>query len=140
MESVFHKHHWYKQKARKITHAEIMQRMVRMVGVLSDLHLADLTAADIMASEFGLNASQLMSRRYIHTQRISNTIHSMTDSSGRPLYDGVSYPSRNNHPATCIALFDRASVKVDLIDDIDLINHKDWPDFVAKYKIVVLPG
>jgi RES domain len=139
MESLFHQHQWHKQKKRSVTRSEAARRMIRAVGVLVDLHLADLTAPDVMATAFGLNLSQLASRRYIHTQRISRTIHAMTDSTGTPLYDGTLYPSRNNYPAACIALFERVKEKVDVFADIDLIKHKDWPAFVKKYKISVFP-
>jgi hypothetical protein len=139
MESIFHEHQWHRQKRRTITRNEAARRMVRVIGVLVDLHLADLTAPDVMATAFGLNLSQLASRRYMHTQRISRAIHSMTDSIGTPLYDGILYPSRNNYPAACIALFERAKAKVDVFADIDLIKHNDWPAFVKTYEISVLP-
>ena len=139
MESVFHNHHWHKLQQRTLTRSEASQSMVRAIGVLRDLHLADLTMPDVMASEFGLNLSQLASRRYIHTQRISSAVHSTLDSAGKALYDGLLYASRNNHPAACVALFNRAETKVGLMADIELIHHKDWPAFVTKYKIAVLP-
>ena len=52
---------------------------------------------------------------------------------------GVLYPSRNNYPAKSIALFERASAKVSVIEDIDLVDHVDWPRFVATYRIGVEP-
>ena len=113
--------------------------MVRAVGVIDDLHLADLTAPDVMATQFGLNLSQLASRRYLHTQRISAAVHSMVDANGEPRFDGVLYPSRNNYPSSCTALFDRSDVKVSLIDDIDLVGHVDWPGFVTSHGVIVLP-
>ena len=57
MESVFHKHHWHARKKRTITKTEVDQRMVRAVGTLQELHLADLSAPGVMASQFGLNLS-----------------------------------------------------------------------------------
>ncbi|MCL4791048.1 MAG: RES domain-containing protein, partial [Gammaproteobacteria bacterium] len=45
MESVFHKHDWLADPKRSITLKEVQSRMVRAVGVLHDLHLADLTAS-----------------------------------------------------------------------------------------------
>lgn len=44
MESVFHKHHWDRDARRSIALAEVHSRLVRAVGVLDDLELADLTA------------------------------------------------------------------------------------------------
>lgn len=137
MESVFHQHNWTNTR-RTITHSEAKQRMVRAVGVIETLNLVDLTAPDVMASEFGLNLSQLASRKYHHTQRISGLVHAFSLANGASL-DGIIYPSRNNYPAACIALFDHAKDKVDVIDDIDLIRHSHWPAFVTKYKIIVLP-
>ena len=58
---------------------------------------------------------------------------------GLPLFDGVLYPSRNNYPAASIALFDRAKAKVSVFEDIDLVEHVDWPSFVATYGIGVEP-
>lgn len=139
MESVFHKHRWHQRTRRTISRTEVGRRMVRAIGVSNDLQLADLTAPGVAASRFGLNLSQLSSRRYVHTQRISTTVHAAVDASGRPRFDGLVYPSRNNPPAASIALFDRAHAKVDLVDDIDLVMHVDWPGFIASYQIVVLP-
>lgn len=140
MESVFHEHGWHKVKKRTITRSEASKRMIRAVGVTSDLHLADLTAPGVIAGQFGLNLSQLASRRYSQTQKISATIYAITEPSGLPRFDGLLYPSRNNYPAACIALFERAASKVQVSDDIDLVRHRDWPVFVTKYKIAVLPS
>ncbi len=140
MESVFHTHRWHRTRQRNITQNEVKLRMVRAVGVAQELRLVDLTAPSVMAAELGLNLSQLSSRRYLHTQRISTRIHAVQDAEGLPHFDGVLYPSRNNHPAACVALFDRASAKVGLVDDIDLIDHRDWPGFVASFKIAVMPA
>ena len=63
----------------------------------------------------------------------------MLGDDGQVLFDGVLYPSRNNYPAKSIALFERASAKVSVIEDIDLVDHVDWPRFVATYRIGVEP-
>jgi hypothetical protein len=47
------------------------------------------------------------------------------------------YPSRNNFPAACIALFYRARAKVVVVDDLPLAQHVDWPAFVNQYRIGV---
>ena len=54
-------------------------------------------------------------------------------------FDGLLAPSRNNYPEPCVALFDRARHKVKVIDDIDLVDHVDWPRFVEDYRIGVEP-
>ena len=113
--------------------------MVRSVGVLYDLLLADLTAPGVMAGYFGLNREQLASRDYTHTQQVSAQVHAMLGDDSQPLFDGVLYPSRNNYPAASIALFERAGAKVSVITDIDLVDHVDWPHFVATYRIGVDP-
>ena len=59
------------------------------------------------------------------------------DNSGFPAFDGLLYPSRNNFPATCIALFYRARAKVVVVDDLPLVQHVDWPAFVNQYRIGV---
>ena len=38
-----------------------------------------------------------------------------------------------------IALFERAAAKVGVVDDIDLVDHVDWPRFVATYRVGVEP-
>jgi hypothetical protein len=137
MESVFHRHQWDTDPRRSIAIAEVRSRLVRAVGVLQDLCLADLTAEGVMAGYFGLNLEQLISRNYRHTQQISAQVHAeMTDD--QPRFDGILYPSRNNYPATSIALFERAREKVRVFDDIDLVDHVDWPGFVARYHIGIV--
>lgn len=139
MESVFHQHRWSHRTKRVITRTEVYARMVRAIGVLEPLSFADLTAPGVMASQFGLNLSQLSSRRYVHTQRIAALVHALAEPHGAPRFDGVLYPSRNNHPAACAALFDRAAEKLSLVDDIALRDHVDWPSFLSTYQVVVLP-
>ncbi|WP_322999601.1 RES family NAD+ phosphorylase [Castellaniella sp.] len=139
MESVFHKHQWLADTKRSITLKEIQGRMVRAVGVMADVCLADLTAPGVMAGYFGLNLGQLTSRDYTHTQQVSAQIYAMLGDDGQPLFDGVLYPSRNNYPAKNIALFERAGTKVSVIEDIDLVDHVGWSCFVATYRIGVEP-
>ncbi|OZI62769.1 MULTISPECIES: RES family NAD+ phosphorylase [Bordetella] len=139
MESVFHKHQWLADTERSIALKEVKGRMVRAVGVMADVLLADLTAPGIMAGYFGLNLEQLANRNYTHTQQVSAQVHAMLDDDGQPLFDGLLYPSRNNYPDTSIALFERAGTKVSVIEDIDLVDHVDWPRFVAAYRIGVEP-
>ena len=137
MESVFHKHQWLTDSKRSITLQEIQSRLVRAVGVLKHLQLADLTAPGVMAAHFGLNLEQLASRDYTHTQQVSARVHAMRGDDNEPLFDGVLYPSSNNYPAASIALFERAQDKVGVFGDIDLAEHVDWPTFVASYRIGV---
>lgn len=140
MESVFRQHRWNRRAKRVITRTEVYARLVRAIGVLEPLSLADLTAPGVMASQFGLNLSQLASRRYVHTQRIAALVHELAEPDGGPRFDGVLYPSRNNHPAACAALFDRAAEKLSLVDEIALRDHVDWPSFLSTYQVVVLPA
>jgi hypothetical protein len=139
MESVFHKHQWDKDRKRSIALAEVRSRLVRAVGVLEDLRLADLTAEGVMAGRFGLNLEQLAGRDYTYTQQVSAQVHAMLGEDDAPLFDGVLYPSRNNYPAASIALFDRARGKVKVFEDISLADHVEWPRFVADYRIGVEP-
>lgn len=139
MESVFHKHQWLADTKRSIALKEVRSRLVRAVGVLEEMRLADLTAPAVMAGYFGLNLEQLASRDYTQTQKVSAHVHAMLGDDGLPLFDGVLYPSRNNYPARSIALFERAGAKVRVIEDIDLVDHVDWPRFVAAYRIGVEP-
>lgn len=140
MESVFRQHRWSRRAKRVITRTEVYSRMVRAIGVLEPLSLADLTAPGVVASQFGLNLAQLASRRYAHTQRIAALVHELSEPDGAYRFDGVLYPSRNNHPASCAALFDRAAEKLSLVDDIALRDHVDWPSFLTRYQVFVLPG
>jgi len=138
MESVFHKHRWDQDVRRSIALAEVRSRLVRAVGVLSALRLADLTAEGVMAGFFGLNLEQLASRGYEHTQQLSAQVHAMCDADGGSRFDGLLYPSRNNYPSTSIALFDHAQGKVRVFADVDLEEHVDWPHFVEDYRIGVV--
>jgi hypothetical protein len=135
MESVFHQHRWMSGR-RAITTAEVAQRLVRAVGVLQDMRLADLTAPNVMASALGLNLNQLTSRRYSHTQKISAKVHNNNAPDSRP-YDGILFPSRNNFPGKCVALFSRAHNLVDVEKDIPLGRHRDWPEFLRKYQVAI---
>jgi hypothetical protein len=108
MESVFHKHQWLADAKRSIALKEVQSRLVRAVGVLDDVRLADLTAEGVMAGYFGMNLEQLTRRDYPHTQQVSAQVHAMLGGDGQPLFDGVLDPSRNNYPAKSIALFERA--------------------------------
>jgi len=139
MESVFHKHQWDQDTKRSIALREVQSRLVRAVGILEALNLADLTAPGVMANCFGLNLEQLASRDYTPTQKVSAQVHAMLGADDVPLFDGLLYPSRNNYPATSIALFDRAQGNIEVFDDIDLVDHVDWPRFVATYRIGVEP-
>jgi RES domain len=139
METVFHQHRWRTRAKRTITRSEVHRRMIRAVGTASQIALADLTAPNVMAARFGLNQSQLASRRYLHTQRISTEIRALLDPTSAPLFDGILYHSHNNLPAHCVALFDRAKAKVAVIDDIELETHVDWPTFLATYRVIVTP-
>jgi len=136
---VFHKHQWDRDTKRSIALTEVQSRLVRAVGVVNALHLADLTAEGVMASYFGLTLEQLASRDYAHTQQVSAQVHEMLEADQVPLFDGVLYPSRNNYPSSSIALFERAQGKVKVVDDIDLPEHVDWPGFVEQYRIGVEP-
>lgn len=140
MESVFHQHSWSSRAKRVVTRTEVFSRMVRAIGVLEPLSLADLTAPGVMASQLGLNLSQLAGRRYVHNQRVSASFQEQIGPDGAPRFDGLVYPSRNNHPALCAALFDRAAAKVSVVADIALHDHIDWPSFLSTYKVVVLPA
>jgi hypothetical protein len=133
MESVFHQHKWISGR-RAITTTEVAQRLVRAVGVLQDMRLADLTAPNVMASTLGLNLHQLTSRRYTHTQKVSATVHNNKAPDGRP-YDGILFPSRNNFPGKCVALFSRSHNLVCVEKDIPLARHRDWPEFLRKYQV-----
>ncbi|MCC7040332.1 MAG: RES family NAD+ phosphorylase [Burkholderiales bacterium] len=139
MESVFHKHRWLEDATRSIALKDVQGWMVRAVGVMANVLLADLTAPGVMASYFGLNLEQMVRRDYMHTQQVSARVHAMLGDGGQPLFDGVLYPSRNNYPAKSIALFERAGAKVRVVEDIDLVDHVDWPRFVATYRIGVEP-
>lgn len=132
MESMFHQHEWTIDK-RHVASAALADRLVREVAVLDRLTLVDLNTPGLMAARFGLNLHQLTSRDYTHTQQIAALAH---EQSG---VDGILYPSRNNYPGSCIALFDRCRARVGLITDIALERHRHWPDFAQQYGVTILP-
>ena len=47
------------------------------------------------------------------------------------------YLSRSNYPEPGVALFGRVDHKVEVVDDIDLVDRVDWPRFVEDYLIGV---
>ncbi|WP_317851846.1 RES family NAD+ phosphorylase [Xanthomonas citri] len=111
MESMFHKHKWHRRVGRSVSLTEVNSRLVRAVGVLSGIRLANLNAPDTIARVFGLNLGQISSRNYRHTHSISTRVYQDLDSFGNPRFDGILYPSRNNYPGNCVALFNRAVKK-----------------------------
>jgi hypothetical protein len=139
MESVFHKHRWWRIGAqRTITLSEVQSRMVRIVELRADLVLCDLASEGAAARVFGLDATRLATRRYASTRALSATIDASTTRIGAA-FDGIVYPSHNNPGARCVALLDRAQAHVVVTDDIRLDDHRDWPAFVADYDVRVLP-
>ena len=138
MESMFHKHHWDKNVTRSVSLEDVGIRLVRLLGVLKELHLADLTAQGVMAGYFGLNLEQLASRNYRYTQQVSAQVHAMLRGDGESPFDGVLYPSRNNYSSKSIALFQRAQAKIKVVEDVLLPDHKGWPSFVARYRILIV--
>lgn len=81
----------------------------------------------------------MASRDYTHTQQVSTKVHALLGDADRPLFDGILYPSRNNYPDVSIALFDHAKAKVEVFGGIGLVEHVDWPHFVATYRIGIEP-
>lgn len=138
MESMFHKHKWHRRVGRSVSLKEVNSRLVRAVGVLNDIRLANLNAPDTMARVFGLNLGQISSRNYRYTHSISRCVYQDVDSVGNPRFDGILYPSRNNYPGNCVALFDRAEKKIEVSADIDLPNHCGWSSFVAANALAIL--
>jgi hypothetical protein len=63
MESVIHKHQWLAGAKRSIALKEVRSPLVRALGVLDDVRLADLTAEGVMAGYFGMNLEQLTEMR-----------------------------------------------------------------------------
>lgn len=55
------------------------------------------------------------------------------------MFDGIRYPSRNNYPGPCVAVFERAHDKIDVMADIGLALHKAWPAFKSGFAVTVLP-
>lgn len=135
--ALIHDHQWSRSR-RAITVSEANKRLVRVVGVMQELKVVDLTARDVMAAALGLNLSQLSSRRYHYTQRISALVHAFS-LANEACVDGLIFPSRNNYPAVGIALFSDAMPKIELSADITLTKHTGWPAFLARYGVQVLP-
>ena len=117
MESVFHGHQWHRGE-RVVSTSEIGRRMVRLVGVVRALHVLDLTAPSVMAARLGLNLEQISSRDYTATQAISQLARASA-------LDGIVYPSRNNFPGQCVALFDGCADALMVLEDIGLAQHCD---------------
>ena len=135
----FTKHQWLADEA--LDRAEKVQsRMVRAVGVMDDVLLADLTAPGVMAGYFGLNRNSWPAAT-TRTQQVSAQGACDASEMTARCCSTVLYPSRNNYPAKSIALFERCQrARSELSSrDIDLVDHVDWPRFVATYRIGVEP-
>lgn len=97
MESVLHKHQWDQDTKRPVALAEVRNRLMRAVGVIDNLQLADLTAEGVMAGYFGLTLEQLANRDYTHTQRVSAQVYVMLDADNVPLFEKFEYlPPQTN--------------------------------------------
>ena len=117
-----------------MTQHELRERLVRDLAVFDPLTVLDPNAPGLMAGQLGLNPNQLTSRDYRHTQRIGNLAYAQAG------IDGILYPSRNNYPGQCLALFDRCAPKLGLVADIALDRHLHWPRFQRQYGIRVTPA
>lgn len=137
MESVFHEHHWWKEtEARELMRAEVQRRMIRAIKVVRDLTLCDLASPGAAAKAFGWNAARLVVRNGPRTRALSAQIARLKTKAGEP-FDGIVYLSRMNPGDRCVALFDQAAPKIQVIDDIRLDDHRDWPAFVSQYGIAI---
>jgi hypothetical protein len=91
-----------------------------------------------VAGYFGMKLEQLARRDYTHTQQVSAQVPRCSEATASRCSTGCSI-----HRATTIppraSLFERAGAKVSGIEDIDLVDHVDWPHFVATYRIGVAP-
>lgn len=130
MESMFHDHLW-SGAPRLVQQDAVDTSLVREIAVLECLTLLNLNAPGAMAGHFGLNLQQLVSRDYAHTQALAALAHAQSG------VDGIVYPSRNNFPGNCVALFDRCQDKLGVIADIPLAHHRRWPGFVDEYAIQI---
>jgi hypothetical protein len=133
MESVFHDHQWHRD-TRSIRQSDLSQALVRDIVVADPLTILDLTAPNTMSAVYGLNLGQLASRDYSHTRKIAASAH--TDMR----IDGILYPSRNNFPATCVALFDRSARHIEPVADIALEQHLHWKYFQELYGVQLADG
>lgn len=105
--------------------------MIRVVRVREELVLADLRRD--VARVYGISAEELYARPPVATREIASKIYSDPAS-----FDGIYYASRMDPGATAVALFDRASSKIELVGDLGLEFHKDWPAFEQDYQISIL--
>lgn len=111
MESVFHKHHWWKAgEERQVMLAEVQRRMIRAISVRSELTLCDLAAPGAAVKAFGWDAARLAVRNGPRTRDLSAQIARLKTKVGLP-FDGIVYLSRNNPGDKCIALFERTATK-----------------------------
>lgn len=132
LETAFHDHSWDSEPTRIISSSEVASRIVRVVRVVRTLRLANL-ATEGVARTFGLTLANLIQRPPDTTQKVSAELHD----DPKLNLDGIFYEPRQNPGAWCVALYSSASAKVELVGDIDLIAHTDWPTFVRNFCILV---
>lgn len=114
-------------KQTDIVWSEVEKRRWASFRVIKPLHLADMhgkglswqgvTVAAVAADHDGKTYPGI----YAKTQAISAEVHSTTD------LDGIAYRSRFDPDQLCIALFDRADHKIELIHEGDSID-RGWVD------------
>ena len=113
------------QKA--IVWSEVEKRRFARFRTTEPLRLADVhgkglswegvTVAEVAADHDG----KTFPGAYAKTQAISASIHAATD------LDGIAYRSRLDPDQLCIALFDRADRKIELVNEHELID-RTWVD------------
>lgn len=96
---------------------ELAMRSLASFSIKRPLRLVDLRGAGL--ARLGLDASIVATRSYRITNAWSSALHDHPD---KP--DGILYASRLNMASKCVAIFERAAHKIDILSDDRLDSSK----------------
>jgi len=117
---------------RDVLWSRVQQKRRAAFRVAEPLQLAKLHGEGL--AWFGVTANEIADDDYAVTQAIARRVHEES------LLDGICYRSRFDNDELCVALFDRADAKLDLVSENDPID-KSWAGWILKrrgYRLVDL--
>ncbi len=107
----------FEGRARRVLErSELDTRVMTMIGAKDPLALLDLRGAGLL--RLGVSTDAARAKAHGDGQSLSQTLHETTT------LDGVIYASRLTS-RTCVAIYDRAIVKLSASEAADLVRHPD---------------
>jgi RES domain len=146
METLFHKSSFYQKASDRIIYkSSVEQKIVFELQLKEPLRLADVMAPGAINRALGMNLNQLFARPTVApsvepwpTHDLAKHIFNESDVSGKHRFDGIFYKSRQ-FGGECVALFERAKNKVEIVKRPRLLDHPDLADFISGNDFALLP-